>query len=153
MRWLSSFFGLALWWQRVIASPTNLGRSLSLPTFPGWTGPNCYEDNRNFPNFHFPLLTGAYFVDTTGMTIEECFAFCENQTQPFRFAGLTDGFQCSCDNFYEFILENVGNSACDTPCRGNSSELGGCGGPFIASVYQNMNVNVVIPSLVQSVGP
>ncbi|KAI0263595.1 hypothetical protein BC834DRAFT_971278 [Gloeopeniophorella convolvens] len=119
----------------------------SLP--PGWTGSFCFEDNRSFG---FPLFTGAYFVDTTGMTIEKCLGFCDSPSQSFRFAGLTDGFQCSCDNFYEFILESVGTNECDAPCRGNPSEQGGCGGDTRASIYQNSNATVIIPALVESTG-
>ncbi|KAI0263603.1 WSC domain-containing protein [Gloeopeniophorella convolvens] len=123
-----------------------------LPDPPGWAGPNCLEDNRNSDLF-LPLFTGAFFVDTTGMTIEECISFCDNQTQTFRYVGLTDGFQCSCDNFFEHILESTGNDECDAPCRGNPAEQGGCGGAFRASVYTRENSTFIIPALVESVGP
>ena len=52
------------------------------------------RDNRSYPNFNVPLLTGAYYADPDAMTIESCLAFCENQPVPYRLAAITDGFQC-----------------------------------------------------------
>ncbi len=105
------------------------------------------------------------------MTIEKCVAFCDSQPVSYRYMGLTDGFQCctstteevaltlltflACDNFFEYIFESVPGS-CNTPCSGNPSEVGGCGGKAdwqrLASPYQRVNSTFVIPSLVPSVG-
>jgi len=49
----------------------------------------------------------------------------------------------------------VGQNECGwpiTPCRGDPSEVGGCGGPYIASTYARENSKFVIPALVPSVG-
>jgi hypothetical protein len=50
------------------------------------------RDNRS--SFDRPLLTGAYYADPVGMTIESCIAFCDSQPVSYRFVGVTDGFQC-----------------------------------------------------------
>ena len=59
----------------------------------------------------------------------------------------------ACDNFFEYIFENVGSNQCNVPCVGNPSEVGGCGGPYIASTYMMENSTFIIPALVPSVGP
>jgi hypothetical protein len=104
------------------------------------------------------------------MTIEKCVNFCESQSVSYRFMGITDGFQCcmstaneitlilltplACDNYYEYIFES--DEPCSTPCPGNPSEVGGCGGMDewipTASTYQLINSTFVTPSLVPSVG-
>jgi hypothetical protein len=107
------------------------------------------------------------------MTIEKCANFCDGQPVAYRFMGLTDGFQCctstskeltltlltysACDNFFEYIFESDGGAEnCNTPCPGNSSEAGGCGGmegtTQLVSTYQKINSTFVIPALVPSVG-
>jgi hypothetical protein len=58
----------------------------------------------------------------------------------------------ACDNFFEYIFESDGNNECDVPCRGDPEEVGGCGGPYIASTYMSQNSTFVIPALVPSVG-
>ncbi|KAI9439171.1 WSC domain-containing protein [Lactarius indigo] len=120
---------------------------------PDWEFLFCLEDNRDIG---FPLLTGAGFADPAGMTIEKCADFCDSQPVSYRFMGLTDGFQCSCDNFFEHIFESVPDGACNVPCPGNPSELGGCGGKELgqqmASAYQKVNSTFIIPALVPSVG-
>ncbi len=58
----------------------------------------------------------------------------------------------ACDNFFEYIFESDGNNECDVPCRGDPSEVGGCGGPYIASTYKRQNSAFIIPALVPSVG-
>jgi hypothetical protein len=116
------------------------------------------------------MFTGAGYADPAGMTIEKCADFCESQSVPYRFMGITDGFQCSmstskqlelnlltylaCDNYFEYIFELT--SDCLTPCPGVSYEAGGCGGSYdlqqFASIYQKINSNFIIPALVPSVG-
>ncbi len=107
------------------------------------------------------------------MTLEKCAAYCESRPTPYRFMGITAGFQCckstsnvlarnllmylACDNFFENIFENFGGG-CDTPCPGDHSEVYGCGGQQqwqpLASTYQNrqLNANFIIPTPVPSVG-
>ncbi|KAN0133552.1 WSC domain containing protein [Lactarius tabidus] len=118
---------------------------------PGWESFYCFEDNRNFGA---PLFTGAGYADPAGMTIEKCADFCESQSVPYRFMGITDGFQCSCDNYFENIFESV--SGCLTPCPGAPWEAGGCGGSYdsqqFASTYQLINSTFIVPALVPSVG-
>jgi hypothetical protein len=63
----------------------------------------------------------------------------------------------ACDNFFEYIFESDGGAEnCNTPCPGNSSEAGGCGGmegtTQLVSTYQKINSTFVIPALVPSVG-
>ncbi|KAF8258450.1 WSC domain-containing protein [Lactarius quietus] len=88
------------------------------------------------------------------MTIENCAAFCDSQAVPYRFMGITDGFQCSCDDYFEYIYESDGFADCNTPCPGNPSEAGGCGGMEygtpLTSTYQK--INFTFPALVPSVG-
>ena len=58
----------------------------------------------------------------------------------------------ACDNFFEYIYES--DNVCDTPCPGDPSEVGGCGGIDdgipLASTYQNINFS--FPTTVLSVG-
>ncbi|KAH8985360.1 WSC domain-containing protein [Lactarius akahatsu] len=127
-------------------------RNLDLPASPpGWKSIICLEDNRAFG---LPLFTGAFYADSA-LTIEKCIAFCDSQPVSYRYMGLTDGFECSCDNFFEYIFESVPGS-CNTPCSGNPSEVGGCGGKAdlqrLASPYQRINSTFVIPTMVSSVG-
>jgi len=133
--------------QKVLASSALSSRDLAPP---GWTSYLCLEDNRS--NFNKPLLTGAYYADPDAMTIESCLAFCDNQPVSYRFMAITDGFQCSCDNFFENIFESVPSDECQEPCRGDSSEAGGCGGNYMASTYTRDNSNFTIPTMVSSVG-
>jgi hypothetical protein len=106
------------------------------------------------------------------MTIEKCAYFCESQSVSYRFMGITDGFQCcmstaneialtlltylACDNYYEYIFESDPGSSCASPCPGDPSEVGGCGGMELwiptASTYQLINSTFITPSLVPSVG-
>ncbi|KAI9449280.1 WSC domain-containing protein [Lactarius psammicola] len=130
-------------------------RPRSLPVGPpGWQYlDGCLEDNRKIG---LPLFIGAGYADPAGMTIEKCAAFCDSRPVSYRFMGLTYGFQCSCDNFYEYIYENIPGE-CNTPCPGNPSEVGGCGGKdfyqqSFASVYRKINSTFIIPALVPSVG-
>ncbi|KAH8991415.1 WSC domain-containing protein [Lactarius hatsudake] len=120
---------------------------------PGWSTFICLQDNRDNG---LPLLTGAGYADPVGMTIEKCAIFCESQPVSYRFMGITDGFQCSCDNFFEHIFESEADFWCNTPCPGNPLEVGGCGGNFnwqqMASTYYNPNTNFIVPALVPSVG-
>ena len=58
----------------------------------------------------------------------------------------------ACDNFFENIFESDPNNECDAPCRGDLSEVGGCGGQYIASTYAKQNSTFIIPTPVPSVG-
>jgi hypothetical protein len=62
----------------------------------------------------------------------------------------------ACDNFFEYIFESEPGNECETPCPGNPSEAGFCGGMDgytpTASTYQKINSTFVIPALVPSVG-
>jgi hypothetical protein len=49
------------------------------------------RDNRDFG---LPLFIGAGYADSAGMTIEKCADYCDSQSVPYRFMGITDGFQC-----------------------------------------------------------
>jgi hypothetical protein len=131
---------------------------------------SCLRDNRDIGE---PLFIGAGYADSVGMTIEACANFCDSQSVSYRFMGITDGFQCcmstakeitltfltysACDNFFEYIFESEGYSCgTQTPCPGNPSEAGGCGGMEdwtpTASTYQKINSNFIVPALVPSVG-
>ncbi|KAH8985361.1 WSC domain-containing protein [Lactarius akahatsu] len=120
---------------------------------PGWQYTGCLEDDRYIG---LPLFTGAGYADPAGMTIEKCAAFCDSQPVSYRFMGLTYGFQCSCDNFFEHVYESVGQNSCNLPCPGNPSEIGGCGGKEdwqpMASTYYKINATFIIPAPVPSVG-
>ena len=50
-----------------------------------------FRDNRDFG---YPLFIGAGYADPAGMTIEKCADYCDSQSVPYRFMGITDGFQC-----------------------------------------------------------
>ncbi|KAI0049114.1 WSC-domain-containing protein [Auriscalpium vulgare] len=84
------------------------------------------------------------------MTVEKCVSFCDSQS--FVFAGLEDGCTCFCDNFFEHVLESVGNgyNNCEVPCAGNSSEF--CGAENLLLVYIDYGVHPLIPTIVPSVG-
>ncbi|KAI0065291.1 WSC-domain-containing protein [Artomyces pyxidatus] len=96
----------------------------------------------------FPTFIGASFTNTTGMTIELCVNFCSSQS--YILAGLESGCTCYCDNFYENILESVGNNECDVPCAGNYTES--CGASDRVSVYHAPGGNLAVPTFVPSVG-
>jgi hypothetical protein len=131
----------------------------SLGSFP------AFRDNRDIGE---PLFSGAGYADPVGMTIEKCANYCDSQPVPYRFMGITHGFQCcesttkeseftllthsACDNFFEYVYES--DEPCSTPCPGNPSEVGGCGGIAdempTASTYQNTGFS--FPTTVLSVG-
>ena len=116
-----------------------------------------------------PLFTGAGYADSVGMTVENCANFCDSQSVPYRFMGITEGYICgmstanenaltlltylACDNFFESVYQSD-PSSCETPCPGDPSEVGGCGGNDLwiptASTYQNINFS--FPTTVLSVG-
>ena len=130
---------------------------------------SCFRDNRDFG---LPLFIGAGYADSTGMTIEKCAAFCSSQSVPYRFMGITAGFQCcmsiakwialtlltcsACDNYFEYIFESEPGNLCETPCPGNPLEAGGCGGMDgftpTASTYIKNNLTFITPALVPSLG-
>ena len=105
------------------------------------------------------------------MTIENCANFCDSQPVAYRFMGITEGYICSmstaneialtlltylaCDNYFEGVYQSDPDS-CATPCPGDPSEVGGCGGNDLwiptASTYQKINSTFVTPTLVPSVG-
>ena len=62
----------------------------------------------------------------------------------------------ACDNYFEGNFESDPDGSCATPCSGDPSEAGGCGGNELgiptASTYQKINSTFVIPTLVPSVG-
>ena len=59
----------------------------------------------------------------------------------------------ACDNFFERIFESMDPIVdCNAPCRGDPSEVGGCGGPYVANTYIRENSTFIIPALVPSVG-
>jgi hypothetical protein len=60
------------------------------------------RDNRS--NINLPLLTGAYYADPVGMTIEKCVAFCDNQPVSYRLMAVTDGFQCCASSVEKSVL-------------------------------------------------
>ncbi|KAI9449274.1 hypothetical protein BJY52DRAFT_1227860 [Lactarius psammicola] len=142
-----SFLALASVFSVQVLAASVHPRSLAPP---GWESVICLKDGCDFG---YPLLIGPGYADPAGMTIEKCAAFCGSQQVPYRFMGLTDGFQCSCDNFFEYIFESDPGS-CNTPCPGNPLEVGGCGGMELstplASTYQR--VDFTFPALVPSVG-
>ena len=102
------------------------------------------------------------------MTIEKCADFCESQSVSYRFMGISDGYQCcmstakeitltlltylACDNYFQGIFESDPSDQCETPCSGDPSEAGGCGGFETISTYQQINSTFVVPTLVPSVG-
>ena len=117
------------------------------------------------------MFISAGYDDSTGMTIEKCAEFCDSQTVPYRFMGITAGYQCSmstaieialillihtaCDDYFEYTFESE-PGVCNMPCPGNPAEIGGCGGmeglTAIASTYLKINSTFVVPALVPSVG-
>jgi len=120
---------------------------------PGWESYICFEELGE----DYPLFIGASYADPVGMTIDNCAAFCDSQPVAYRFMGLTNGTQCSCDNFFEYIYESDGGAeSCNTPCPGDPSEAGGCGGiqqsTLLVSTYQKINSTFIVPALVPSVG-
>ena len=118
-----------------------------------------------------PLFNGAGYADSVGMTVGNCANFCDSQSVPYRFMGISEGYICgmptaieialtlltdlACDNFFEGAYQSDSGS-CETPCPGDPSEVGGCGGKDLwiptASTYQKINSTFVNPTLVPSVG-
>ncbi|KAF7291128.1 hypothetical protein MIND_01256000 [Mycena indigotica] len=112
------------------ASPSNhflsslLFRRQTVPTkLPGnWTSKGCYSDNVNGAG---RSLSGASFVNTTGMTVESCINFCD--TKQFILAGVEYGQECYCDNFVVNGGATTPLTDCNMACTGNPSESCGAG--------------------------
>ena len=81
------------------------------------------------------------------MTIEKCQTFCSSSTNNYGLAGLEYGSQCYCGNGLQ-SGSSLGQKNCNTPCKGNSSEI--CGGSSALSVY-NLTTYVP-PTTVKAVG-
>jgi len=74
-----------------------------------------------------PIMTGASYIDTKGLTLEKCAQFCVNKG--YTYAGVENGTACLCDWTYG---DNNAKS-CKTPCSGNSQQV--CGGKGQVSIY------------------
>ncbi|KAI0033597.1 hypothetical protein K488DRAFT_84794 [Vararia minispora EC-137] len=86
-----------------------------------WTEVGCYTDN-----VAARTLTSASFTNTTGMTVEACVGFCDQQS--FIFAGVEFAQECYCGNIVSNGGTNASTSSCNSPCTGNASEVCGAGG-------------------------
>lgn len=66
------------------------------------------------------------------LTIDSCLIDCEDAG--YTYAGLEYGIQCYCGNSIDSSVTYDVESACGTPCGGNSTEM--CGGNYRLDVYQ-----------------
>jgi len=89
---------------------------------------SCWTDSLSSPT-----LTGTSYSDSTGMTVEACVNYCNDNSESF--AGLKNGQACYCGNIPTESASITSDSACNSPCVGNSSEI--CGGSDSLSLYWN----------------
>lgn len=97
----------------------------------GWSYVQCGTDSDQ------RALTGATFVDATGMTINKCLSYCA--AGGFKIGGVEVGAECWCGNA---ILNNQGKKVadgeCSSPCRGDGA-VGRCGGDWRISFYSTLS--------------
>lgn len=93
-------------------------------------------------------LTGAGYVSTTDMTVEDCITFCDGQS--FNYAGLEWYQECYCGNFIVNGGAETTASDCSFPCTGDASEV--CGAGNRLSMYYSGRPPPPAPEIVPSVG-
>ena len=102
--------------------------STSAPS--GWTYVQCGTDSDQ------RALTGATFVDATGMTINKCLSYCA--TKGFKIGGVEVGAECWCGNSISNNQgKKVADGECSSPCRGDGA-VGRCGGDWKISFYSTL---------------
>ncbi|KZF19119.1 WSC-domain-containing protein [Xylona heveae TC161] len=78
------------------------------------------------------LVSNSY-VDTTGMTVESCIAFCQKSNYPY--AGVEWSQECYCGTTISNGAAPASSSDCNMVCTGNSKEI--CGGSSRIDIYYN----------------
>ena len=94
-------------------------------------------------------LTGAGYVSTTDMTVENCIAFCDDHD--YNYAGLEWYQECYCGNSIVNGGAETTSSDCSFPCTGDASEV--CGAGNRLSMYYSGGPPPPAPEIVPSVGP
>lgn len=80
-----------------------------------------------------PLLSSDHSISNkTGMTVEACVEYCSDANLPF--AGVGDGYNCTCASTLPPAAKTVDLSKCNLPCVGNSREF--CGAYQLVNVYK-----------------
>ncbi|KAI9457229.1 copper radical oxidase [Lactarius psammicola] len=110
----------------------------------GWTSQGCYSDNVAGGR----ALTSAAYVDTTGMTVESCVTFCNDQN--FIYAGVEYGQECYCGNTISHGSASVASSDCSFQCTGDSTEH--CGAGNRLNLYWSGQTPPPPPAVVPNVG-
>lgn len=116
----------------------------------GWTYLGCV--NQTSP-IALSGIRRTFPADT--LSVESCQSLCLKNY--YGVAGLENGSICSCGNGLQSYSSTLGHldSACNTRCNGNSSEI--CGGlnPSTGQTYLsvwNSNSDAIIPTFVHQVG-
>ena len=60
-----------------------------------------------------------------------CLQYCSDNG--FQLAGMENGDECYCGNKFPVKPKLAADAKCNTPCKGNSTEI--CGGNLMISVY------------------
>ncbi|KAL8818955.1 MAG: hypothetical protein Q9223_002519 [Gallowayella weberi] len=134
---LSTFYATTS--STVTTPPTYLPTPSSL--YNGWSYLGCA--NETLPR----ALPAATYTNTTNMTLSTCHSFCSSSTNNYGLAGLENGQDCYCANGLQ-SYSAVGFTGCNTPCKGNSSEI--CGGASRLSVWNS--TSSIPPTTVKQVG-
>ena len=93
-------------------------------------------------------LTGANYVNATGMTVESCITFCDDND--YIYAGLEWYQECYCGNFILNGGAETTSSDCSFPCTGDATEV--CGAGNRLSMYYSGGTPPPAPEIVPSVG-
>ncbi|KAI9821956.1 MAG: hypothetical protein M1827_002538 [Pycnora praestabilis] len=93
-----------------------------------------------------PPLIGASYTNATGMTNQACQDICVRNN--YGLAATQNSTGCLCGNGLQ-SYSTVGQTGCNAPCSGNSSEI--CGAATRLSVY-NSTSSTIPPTTVKAVG-
>jgi Domain of unknown function (DUF1996)/WSC domain len=87
-------------------------------------------------------LTGNFYQDGNGLTIQQCTAFCKKDG--WAYAGVENGYQCYCGNAFLQPLQSKEYCAAQDQivCNGNSLKY--CGGRNLVQIYNDTKTAVQV---------
>jgi len=98
-----------------------LRRSSACVTPNGYTTSGCWETSE--------IVRERKYDGPRAMTVDTCFAFCNQAGNEVKYFGIAGGDKCWCA---ELFHGTEADEKCTTPCAGGGE---GCGGPSLANVY------------------
>ena len=87
-------------------------------------------------------LQGELLQQDTGMTPQKCTTYCDSKG--YAYAGLSNGYQCSCGNAIVKSVQNQGTCAPQAHIICNGDNLQYCGGQYLTYIYNNTQTNVKV---------